>query len=175
LEDDQSIAVFRLLQGRKVNLRIVEKEDYPLLPSWFINLGLGGRNNPLDAQQSTIDAEKNTRYWVHEEKWFFIEKKDGNRIGFLGTHVSGKALDPSFLERLEVGYALDPAERGHAYCIDAIKTVVDDFCARVSFQTIANSENKISQRLRPVLLREETEQEWIFVIDRSITCLPLLF
>lgn len=167
-----------MLEGRKVNLKTVEKEDYQSLPEWFTNLGL--TNDPLSAQQSTTDFEKENDVLGYEEKWFFIEKKDGSRIGFLGTHArAGK-----WLETLEIGYALNPAERGHGYCIDAMKAAIDDF-ARLEANAISlhfesakqhlctsrvplrfhretNSENRISQKLtRPLLMREETPQEWI--------------
>jgi hypothetical protein len=44
--------VFRLLEGRNVNLKIVEKEDASLLQEWWNNPEFSGVYNPLDAQQS---------------------------------------------------------------------------------------------------------------------------
>jgi len=66
-----------------VNLRVVEKEDLPLVAEWENNLGFIGEYNPL-RQLSKGEIEKNYDKLGSEEKWFFIEKKDGGKIGFIG-------------------------------------------------------------------------------------------
>jgi len=47
-----------LLEGKNVNLKIVEKEDLPLLEEWFNSPEFAGRFNPLIAQESKTDIEK---------------------------------------------------------------------------------------------------------------------
>ena len=124
-----------------MNLRVVEKEDLPLLLEWFNNLDFTGRYDPVDAQQSKTDIEKKYDKLDPEEKWFFIEKKDGTKVGFIGTHLFGE---------LEIGYALIPAERSKGYCTEAVKIIVDYlFMSKeiVRTQAATNLENKASQRV----------------------------
>jgi len=130
-----------LLEGRTINLRIVEREDLPLVLTWFNDLDFTGKYNPLDAQQSKIDIEKKYDKLGPEEKWFFVEKKDGTRVGFIGTHLFGE---------LEIGYTVIPTERGNGYCTEATRIMVDYLFLsqdRVRIAAATNSENKASQRV----------------------------
>ena len=102
-----------MLVGKNVNLRIVEKEDLSLLLEWFNSLDFTGRYDPVDTQQSKTDIEKKYEKLGSDEKWFFIEKKDGTKVGFIGTHLFGE---------LEIGYALIPGERGKGYCTELSKS-----------------------------------------------------
>jgi RimJ/RimL family protein N-acetyltransferase len=108
-----------LLEGKNVNLRIMEKEDLPLIAEWFNKPEVFGEYNPLH-QVSRTEAEKMFEN-PHEEKSFIIEKKDGSKIGFIGhfyvLHVAGK--------QLEIGYSLVPSERGKGYCTEATQLMVD--------------------------------------------------
>lgn len=131
----------KLLEGKNVNLRIVEKEDLPIIHEWFNSLDFTGRHDPVDAQQSRVDVEKKYDKLGPDEKWFFIEKKDGTKVGFVGTHL---------FEELEIGYALIPAERGRGYCTEAVEIMVDYLFMskdRVRVQAATNSENKASRRV----------------------------
>lgn len=149
-----------MLEGNNMNLRLVEKEDLPLLLGWFNDLQFSGRYNPLDAQQSKTEIEKKYEDLDSKEKWFFIETKNGNKVGFIGTHVFG--------EMLEIGYALIPAERGHGYCTEAVKIMVDylfmsEDIVRIQAATIL--ENKASQKVleKVGFKKEGTERKGIFV------------
>ena len=108
-----------MLEGKNVNLRVMEKEDLPLVAEWFNKPEVFGEYNPLH-QVSRTEAEKMFE-GPHEEKSFIIEKKDGNKIGFIGhfyvLHVAGK--------QLEIGYSLVPSERGKGYCTEATQLMVD--------------------------------------------------
>ncbi|MGB8779688.1 MAG: GNAT family protein [Candidatus Bathyarchaeia archaeon] len=108
-----------MLEGKNVNLRIMEKEDLPLIAEWFNKPEVFGEYNPLH-QVSRTEAEKMFEN-PHEEKSFIIEKKDGSKIGFIGhfyvLHVAGK--------QLEIGYSLVPSERGKGYCTEATQLMVD--------------------------------------------------
>ena len=123
-----------MLEGKNVNLRIMEKEDLPLVAEWFNKPEVFGEYNPL-YQVSRTEAEKMFE-GPHEEKSFIIEKKDGSKIGFIGhfyvLHVAGK--------QLEIGYSLVPSERGKGYCTEATQLMVDYLflskdIARVQAQT----------------------------------------
>jgi RimJ/RimL family protein N-acetyltransferase len=148
-----------LLDGKNVNLRVVEKEDLSLLVEWFNDLKFTGRHNPLDAQQSKVEIEKKYDNLGSEEKWFFIENKDGGKVGFIGTHVFGGML--------EIGYALMPAERNHGYCTEAVKIMVDYlFMSKniVRIQAATNVENKVSQKVleKAGFQREGMERKGLF-------------
>jgi len=108
-----------LLEGKLVNLRIMEKEDLPLFAGWFNDPEVFGVYNPL-RQMSKTEAEKIFES-PNELKPFIIEKKDGTKIGFIThffvLHIAGR--------QLEIGYALIPSERGKGYCSEAVKIMVD--------------------------------------------------
>jgi RimJ/RimL family protein N-acetyltransferase len=108
-----------LLEGKNVNLRLMEKEDLPLFAEWFNKPEVFGEYNPLH-QASRVDLEKILES-PNESKPFIIEKKDGSKIGFLThfnvLHIAGK--------QLEIGYSLVPDERGKGYCSEAVQIMVD--------------------------------------------------
>ena len=111
--------VFKVLEGKNVNLRIMEKEDLPQFAEWVNNPEVFGEYNPL-RQISRTEAEKMLETPL-ELKPFFIEKKDGSKIGFVAhfyvLHVAGR--------QLEIGYSLVPSERGKGYCTEAAQLMVD--------------------------------------------------
>jgi RimJ/RimL family protein N-acetyltransferase len=109
-----------LLEGKNVNLRVVEKEDLPLLAEWFNNLEFWD-GHEFPGQSSRTEMEKEDEKNPFEMKDFIIEKKDGSKIGLIYhyymLHPDGKLL--------EIGYALVPNERGKGYCTEATKIMVD--------------------------------------------------
>jgi RimJ/RimL family protein N-acetyltransferase len=108
-----------LLEGKNVNLRVMEKEDVPQFAEWVNKPEVFGEYNPLH-QISRTEAEKMFETPL-ELKPFFIEKKDGSKIGFVAhfyvLHVAGR--------QLEIGYSLVPNERGKGYCTEATQLMVD--------------------------------------------------
>jgi RimJ/RimL family protein N-acetyltransferase len=131
-----------LLEGKNLNLRIVEKEDLPLVAEWFNNPDFSGRFDPLDAQESRMEIEKKYEGLSSEEKWFIIEKKDGTKIGFIG-HFPVRS-------NLEIGYALIPNERRKGYGTEAVLVMVDYlFLSKsiVRIQAGTNVENEASQKV----------------------------
>ena len=111
--------MFKVLEGKNVNLRIMEKDDLPLFVEWVNKPEVFGEYNPLH-QMSKTEAEKMFEN-PHEEKSFIIEKKDGSKIGFIAhfyvLHVAGR--------QLEIGYSLLPNERGKGYGTEATQLMVD--------------------------------------------------
>jgi ribosomal-protein-alanine N-acetyltransferase len=149
-----------LLGGWHVNLRIVEKEDLPLLLEWFNSLDFTGRYDSLDAQQSKTEIDKKYDKLGSDEQWFLIEKKDGSKVGFIETHLFGGLL--------EVGYAVVPAERSHGYCTEGVKIIVDYlFMSKniVRIGAATNTENKASQKVleNAGFKKEGTERKGIFI------------
>jgi len=110
---------FKMLEGRTVNLKIIEKEDLPILKEWLNDLEFTGEYEPV-AQETKTDLEKEyDRLTVGQ--WFFVEKKDGKKIGYVAhwvAHAHGSDLT-------ELGYSLIPNERGKGYGSEAIRIIVD--------------------------------------------------
>ena len=73
--------MFGLLEGKNVNLRVMEKEDVPLFTEWVNKPEVFGEYNPLHQMPKTevekmLDSPSDFRL-------FFVEKKDGNKVGFI--------------------------------------------------------------------------------------------
>jgi RimJ/RimL family protein N-acetyltransferase len=105
-----------LLEGKLVNLTVIEKEDLPLLADW--------NNNPENPgefmwwpQRSKAEWEKWYDAPTSDTKWFFIERKDGTKIGYV-VHFSRGEL-------LEISYVVVPSERRKGYCTEAVRIIVD--------------------------------------------------
>jgi RimJ/RimL family protein N-acetyltransferase len=96
----------------------MEKEDLQLVAEWLSNLDFYGEYNPL-MQVSKAYLQKSYDSPPSEWKctWFFIEKKDGNKIGEIGHRPVGKAQG--------IAYALLPSERKKGYCSEAVMIMVD--------------------------------------------------
>jgi ribosomal-protein-alanine N-acetyltransferase len=109
-----------LLEGKKVNLRIVEKEDLPMISEWFNKPEIFGEYNPL-MQVSRTEIEKDYEKRSFEQTEFLIEGKDGSKLGYIWhfnvMHPAGRIL--------EIGYFLVPNERGKGYCAEAVNIMVD--------------------------------------------------
>ena len=108
-----------MLEGKNVNLKIMEKDDLPLFVEWFNKSEVWGEYNPL-WQMSRTEAEKMFES-PHELKSFLINRKDGSKIGFI---IHYYVLDPA-ARQLEIGFSLVPSERGKGYCTEAVKIMVD--------------------------------------------------
>jgi len=106
-----------LLEGKNVNLRIVEKEDASLLQEWWNNPEFSGIWIYYPAQQSKADIEKQLEKLEPEKAWFLILKKDGSKIGFLSMRTVPFGW--------QIGYGLVPSERGKGYCTEAVQLAVD--------------------------------------------------
>ena len=131
-----------MLEGKNINLRVVEKEDLPLLQEWWNDPNFAGIYNPLLVQESRVDIEKDYEKLGSEKAWFLITKKDGTRIGYFGVGLVGPYW--------EIGYVLIPSERGKGYCTEATQIAVDYLfmsknIARI--QAITLSENIASQKV----------------------------
>jgi RimJ/RimL family protein N-acetyltransferase len=109
-----------LLEGKTVNLRVVEKEDVTLLVDWWSNPEFWGEYfSPI--QRTKAEMEKFFESNPLEYRQFIIEKKDGTKIGGI-AHFN--VLAP-YGKTVEMGYALLPRERGKGYCTEAAQIMVD--------------------------------------------------
>ena len=148
-----------LLEGKTVNLRVMEKEDLPLSAEWRnITDFWGGFESIL--QMSRADLEKMLANLSAEWKWFIVETKDGSKVGFINHRPAGKAQ--------ELGYAILPSERGKGYGAEATLIMVDYLFLTIDIvriQAHTGAGNKASQRVleKAGFKREGTIRKVAFV------------
>lgn len=134
--------MFKLLKGKTVNLKVIEKEDLPLIKKWVNDLSFSGEFLPL-TQETVGELEKEYERTIgNEGKWFFIEKKDGAKIGYVAHYLARK--------QHEIGYGVIPKERGKGFCTEAATIIVDYlFLTKdiVRIQADADSQNMASRRV----------------------------
>jgi RimJ/RimL family protein N-acetyltransferase len=130
-----------LLEGKSVNLTVVEKEDLPLLADWSNNPEFLGEYIWLP-QLSRTEWEKRYDSLPPDAEWFFIEKKDGTKIGTMFHWAVGNLL--------EIGYVLVSSERGKGYCTEAVRIVLNYlFLSKdiIGVQAHTDAKNVVSQRV----------------------------
>jgi len=143
-----------LLEGRNVNLRVMEKEDWSLYAEWLNNLEFQGDYFIL-TQFSRADMEKMAESNLFESRFFIIEKRDGTKIGYIlyfyMLHPWGKML--------KIAYAIVPSERGKGYCTEAAQLMIDYlFLSKdaTRIQAVTHVKNVASQKvLEKVGFRKE--------------------
>ena len=134
-----------MLEGKNVNLRVMETEDLPLITEWCNNIEFGGEYlRPL--QMSRAEIEKSGESTLFETKVFIIEKKDRSKIG----HIWHFNMLAPYAKMQEIGYALVPSERGKGYCTEATQLMVD--CLFLSkdiarIQATTHTKNVASQKV----------------------------
>ena len=104
-----------MLEGKSVNLRIVEREDLPLLHEWDNNPESKGEFEQLREWTKT-DLEKLYDN-LKDSQWFFIERKDGTKVGDI-VHVLSAG-------EVEIGYFVVPNERKKGYATESIMIMID--------------------------------------------------
>jgi RimJ/RimL family protein N-acetyltransferase len=109
-----------LLEGKLVNLKVLEREDLPLFADWVNKPEVFGEYNPLH-QMSRTEVEMLDN--PSDFQAFIIEKKNGGKIGYI-VHFYVLHLGTG-TKQLEIGYGLVPSERGKGYCSEAVKIMVD--------------------------------------------------
>jgi RimJ/RimL family protein N-acetyltransferase len=130
-----------LLEGKNVNLRVMEKENLSFYVKWVNDPSFFGEYNPLE-QTTKAEMEKGYDTAPPERKRFFVEKKDGTKIGVVGVFPVG--------DLWEMGFALIPSERGKGYGTEAVTISVDYlFLSRdlVRVQATTDLRNVASQKV----------------------------
>ena len=105
-----------MLEGHYINVRVLEREDLPLFTSWNNDPEFGGEFEKLE-QRSLHEVEKWYETLGPDEKWFIIEKKDGQKVGQIKYVKRGSCFT--------IGYRILPEERRKGYCTEAVKILVD--------------------------------------------------
>lgn len=103
-----------LLEGKKVNLRISNKNDVSLMMRWWSDVQYMGEYQ--DAMTKTLPELE--RIMLKDTIFYVIEKKGGTKIGHIASWMVGRAI--------EMGFALIPSERGKGYGTEAIQLMVDN-------------------------------------------------
>ncbi len=104
-----------MLEGKNVRLRIVEKQDLPVLLEWDNNIEFRGQfENPR--QETMADLERLYDN-IKDEQWFFIETNDGTKIGFISHFLRAGET--------EIGYNIVTDQRNKGYATEAIQIMVD--------------------------------------------------
>ena len=128
-----------------MNLRVMEKDDLPLIADWFSDPEVLGEYNPF-LQMSRTDLEKAQENSLFERQLFIVEKKDGTKIGFMSQFY---ALRPG-AKHQEIGFVLIPSERGKGYSTEAVEIMVDFlFLSKeiVRIQAQTDQRNAASQKV----------------------------
>jgi len=136
-----------MLEGRKINLKLAEKEDFSLLVQWFSDVSLAGSYQHFPEQMTHAEPEKQiVEHKKYQNEWvdFIVEKKNGQEIGWITHYIS--APNSAWIE---IGFAIIPNERNKGYGAEAIQIMVDYlFLTRdiVRIQAVVDSRNKASRR-----------------------------
>jgi RimJ/RimL family protein N-acetyltransferase len=133
-----------LLKGKRVNLSIIEKSDLPLLKEWYNDLEVAGAYERI-TQNRLGDIEK----WYDDSvakngQWFFIEKKDGTKVGHITQSQTGGQMG------VRIGYVVIPKEQRKGYANDAVQVMVDYlFLSKsiVRIQAETDPDNKASNKV----------------------------
>lgn len=126
-----------LLTGKTVNLRLMETVELHTLADWLNNPRFMGKH---ESQETTEDLEKSLSR--AGSQWFFIEKKDGTKIGWAAKYLVGS--------QTTVGFGVVPDERCKGYATEAASVIVDYLFLTnniVRVQADTSTENKASQRV----------------------------
>jgi len=107
--------VFMVLEGKNVNLKIMEREDLPTLQEWDNNPEFMGEYEEL-RQETRAELEK-TYDNLKDAQWFFVQKKNGTKIGYVAHFLAAGET--------ELGYFIVPSERSKGYVSEAIRIIVD--------------------------------------------------
>ena len=138
-----------MLEGKTVNLRVMEREDVDFLAEHRNDINCMGEYWPIIRQYSKSDYQKvfdnpSNLQILLEAKTFIIQKKDGTRIGEIHHY-----LDITH-HWMELGCWLVPSERKKGYATEAVQLIVDYlFLSKelVRVQALADVRNFASQRV----------------------------
>ncbi len=123
-----------------MNLNLVEKADLHILKEWVNSSDFVGEFEPI-SQETLGDLEKQYDNLAGGQ-WFFIEKKDGAKIGYI-AHFKSKGC-------IAIGYMLVLHERGKGYGGEAVQLMVDYLFLikdTVRIQAETHPENIASQKV----------------------------
>jgi len=127
----------KLLAGKTVNLSLMEKEGLNVLLGWLNDIDCMAEYEP---QETITDLEKS--FSRSGSQWFFIETKDGSKIGWTAKYLEG--------DRVTIGFGVVPDQRRKGYATEAATIIVDylfltDDIVRIQADT--STDNVASQKV----------------------------
>ena len=163
-----------MLEGKTVNLRILERNDVDFLVECRNDIDFWGEYVPMGEQISKaewmkyFDSPSNLAI-LAEAKTFIVQKKDGTKIGIILHRLNLP------YKWMEIAYILVPSERRKGYGTEAAQLIVDYLflskeIARI--HAIADVGNKASQRVleRAGFQKEGTMRKCAFNRGELIDC-----
>ena len=136
-----------MLKGKNINLRVLEKEDLPLIVDWFNDPYFFGKFNPI-LQASKFDLEKSfENHHSSNYRSFLIVKKDSSKIGYINYF---DVIWDGIGNLVTIAYSLIPTERGKGFGTEAAQLMVDFlFLSRniPCIQATIHIDNVASQRV----------------------------
>jgi RimJ/RimL family protein N-acetyltransferase len=145
-----------LLEGKNVNLRVLERDDIDFLTEccnnidfWGDNFPAGGMGIQTSKSEWMKDFDNPTEFqkkWNEKIDWkvFIIQKKDGTKIGLMWHNVN----QPYGL--MEIVCFFVPSEKGKGYGTEATQLLVDYLFLSKNIhriQATTNVGNKTAQRV----------------------------
>ncbi len=139
-----------MLEGKTVNLRVLERDDIDFLAECFNNIDFWGEyNNPVYGQTSKsslmADFDNPSNMLISIEwKRFIIQKKDETKIGFVWHFINQP------YGAMEISCFLVPSEREKGYGVEATQLMVDYLFLSKNIgriQAHTNAKNKTAQRV----------------------------
>jgi RimJ/RimL family protein N-acetyltransferase len=156
----------KLLEGKNVNLRVMEREDVDYLVECLNDIDFWGEYVPIGEQISKaewlkyFDSPSNLAI-LTEFKTLIVQKKDGTKIGLICQRLNQP------YKWMEIGYFFAPSERRKGYGTEAVQLMVDYLflskdLARI--QAIVDVRNRASQRVveKAGFQREGTIRKCLF-------------
>ena len=138
-----------MLEGKLVNLRVMERDDVDFVVECRNDIDFWGEYVPVGDQISKSDWLKyfdnpSNLAVLTESKTFIVQKKDGTKIGIINHRLNLP------YKWTEISYFFTPSERDKGYGTEAVQLMIDYLflskeLARI--QAIADMRNKASQRV----------------------------
>ncbi len=117
--DKDAVRLSNLLEGKVVDLRVLEREDLARFGEWVNNPDFYGEYDILE-QRAKSEIEKKFENSRPETWKSLILKKDGTGIGIISEE-----LHSDYGGFLEIGFNIVRDERRKGYCSEAIEIMVD--------------------------------------------------
>jgi len=155
-----------VIEGKKINLRLMEKEDFDFCWDSWNKFNSYGDFEPLGPQLSKSEMEQrldvnNPFLKAMNRKRFIIEKKDGTKIGGINHFI----VQPHRV--MEIGFAINSNERGKGFGTEAVQIMVDylfltNNISRI--QAITDTSNLASKRVleKSGFTKEGTLRQYTF-------------
>lgn len=129
-----------MLIGEEINLRLIERNELPIVHKWENNSIFTGPYEPV--QQSTLESLEKLYDNRGDNEWFFIESKQDEPIGLMyATSKNGC---------ISIGYAVVEEMRGRGVCSEAVRMIVDYLFLRkrvVRVEATTSPDNIASQKV----------------------------